>query len=77
MSRFYGVLSVGTEDEPERVMRASRVGDDYIQAELCTETDTYRLVIFADGTVCLDRIPCRWQEAQEENEERWDILWEN
>ncbi len=76
MSRFYGVLSVGTEDEPERVMRASRVGDDYIQAELCTETHTYRLALFEDGEICLDLIPRRWQEAQDADED-WELLWGN
>lgn len=78
MSKFYGVLTVGTEDEPERVVRASRVGDDFITAELCTETHTFRLSLYADGSHYLDCIEKRWTEAQEMYEDAdWDCLWDN
>lgn len=75
MSRFYGVLSVGEEDNPEQVMRASRVNDDYMTAEVCSETHTYRLSLYADGSTYLDRLPRRWQEAQGVDSDDWEWLW--
>ncbi len=77
MSKFYGVLTVGDEDNPDQVMRASRVSDDFMTAEVCSETHTYRLSLYADGSAYLDRVPSRWQEAQGVDEEEWEWLWNN
>ena len=68
------MLTVGEEDNPETAIRASRVDDDFIQAELCNETHTYCLRLYANGEVVLDRIGKRWNDAQEAKDNEWEDL---
>jgi hypothetical protein len=72
MSRYYGVLTAGRGD---RVERTSRTGEEFLRADLCDETHTYRLEI-CEGGIFLARIGKRWQAADATPEPEWEVLLE-
>lgn len=77
MSKFYGVLTVGEEDKPEQAVRTSRVSDNFITAEVCNESTTYRVSLYEDGSAYVDKVEKRWNDAQLVEDDEWEWLWSN